>query len=172
MGQKISVDSATLMNKALEVIEAHWLYNVPEDSIEVLVHPQSIVHSLVRFVDGAEVAQLSLPDMKGAISYALFYPFGRYPRIMGRLDLAEIRQLEFLPLDERRFPAVRLAREAIRSGGTASAERFMNGALKFTEIVPFSERLLERYGGRTAGTFDELLALLSEIRLSEMRAGS
>src|SRR5262249_24712567 len=78
MGSKISIDSATLMNKALEVIEAHWLFGLPEERIEVIVHPQSIVHSLVRFVDGAELAQLSHPDMKGPISYALFYPYGRY----------------------------------------------------------------------------------------------
>ena len=140
------------------------------------MHPQSIVHSLVRFVDGVEVAQLSLPDMKGAISYALFYPFGRYPRVMGRLDLAEIRQLDFFPLDEERFPVVRLAREVIRAGGVASAvlnignelavERFSRGALKFTDIVPFAENLMGKFAGRSATSFEDLLDLLAEVRRS------
>ncbi|MER3502258.1 MAG: 1-deoxy-D-xylulose-5-phosphate reductoisomerase [Candidatus Fervidibacterota bacterium] len=125
MGAKVTIDSATLMNKGLEIIEARWLFNVPPERIEVVIHPQSIVHSLVEFVDGSVKAQLSLPDMRLPIQYALLYP-ERHPCPIERLDLTKVGMLTFEPPDERRFPCLRLAREAARLGGTMPA--VMNAA--------------------------------------------
>src|SRR5215212_3669753 len=120
MGNKISIDSATMMNKGLEVIEAHHLFAMPADRIDILIHPQSIVHSMVEYVDGSIVAQLSTTDMKFPIQYALLYP-DRVPAPFARLDLAKISRLEFLPVDPRRFPAVELAYTALRAGGSMPA---------------------------------------------------
>ncbi|NDC38913.1 MAG: 1-deoxy-D-xylulose-5-phosphate reductoisomerase [Proteobacteria bacterium] len=174
MGAKISIDSATLMNKALELIEAYWLFGVAEERIEVLVHPQSIVHSLVRLIDGSEIAQLSVPDMKGAIGYAFSYPHGRLAGLMPQLSLAEVRSLEFFELDAGRFPAVALARETLRQGGAASAvfnlaneiavDHFMQGRLTFTGILSFVERTLARYGSNAVTSIDGLFALMEEVR--------
>jgi 1-deoxy-D-xylulose-5-phosphate reductoisomerase len=143
MGRKISIDSATLMNKGLEVIEAHWLFDVGLDKIEVLVHPQSIVHSLVEFVDGSVVAQLGIPDMRVPISYALSYP-ERLETGLSRLNLTECGNLSFLPPDLNRFPALELAYEACRIGGClptvlnaaneVAVAAFLDGDLKFPEI--------------------------------------
>jgi 1-deoxy-D-xylulose-5-phosphate reductoisomerase len=143
MGRKISIDSATLMNKGLEVIEAHWLFDVGLDKIEVLVHPQSIVHSLVEFVDGSVVAQLGIPDMRVPISYALSYP-ERLETGLSRLNLTECGNLSFLPPDLNRFPALELAYEACRTGGClptvlnaaneVAVAAFLDGDLKFPEI--------------------------------------
>ena len=117
MGNKISIDSATMMNKGLEVIEAHHLFSMPADRIDILIHPQSIVHSMVEYVDGSIIAQLSTTDMKFPIQYALLYP-ERVVAPFARLDLAKIRNLEFQPVDSRRFPAVALAYDACRAGGS------------------------------------------------------
>ena len=143
MGSKITIDSATMMNKGLEVIEAHWLFALPYDQIDVLVHPESIVHSLVEFVDGGLLAQLGLPDMKLPIQYALTYP-DRLPMAGTRLDLAAIRALQFEHPDEARFPALRLAREAGIAGQTyptvlsaaddEAVAAFLRGALRFVDI--------------------------------------
>lgn len=143
MGRKISIDSATLMNKGLEVIEAHWLFDVGLDRIEVLVHPQSIVHSLVEFVDGSVVAQLGIPDMRVPISYALSYP-ERLETGLSRLNLTECSNLSFRKPDISRFPALQAAYEACRAGGCLPAvlnaanefavAAFLNGKLKFPEI--------------------------------------
>ena len=143
MGRKISIDSATLMNKGLEVIEAHWLFDVPYDRIEVLVHPQSIVHSLVEFVDGSVVAQLGIPDMRVPISYALSYP-ERLATGLARLNLTECSNLSFLKPDTGRFPALQKAYEACRIGGCLPAvlnaanevavAAFLDGKIKFPEI--------------------------------------
>ena len=143
MGRKISIDSATLMNKGLEVIEAHWLFDVPIDKIEVLVHPQSIVHSLVEFVDGSVVAQLGIPDMRVPISYALSYP-ERLDTGLSRLNLTECSNLSFLKPDTKRFPALQTAYEACRVGGClptvlnaaneVAVAAFLDGKLKFPEI--------------------------------------
>ncbi|HUP45698.1 MAG TPA: 1-deoxy-D-xylulose-5-phosphate reductoisomerase [Thermoanaerobaculia bacterium] len=159
MGSKISIDSATMMNKGLEVIEAHHLFEVPADRIDILIHPQSIVHSMVEYVDGSIVAQLSTTDMKFPIQYALLYP-DRVQAPFARLDLARIRNLEFLPVDRRRFPAVELAYEACRSGGSMPAvlnaanevavERFLAGELPFMAIVEVVSRVLERHAGHVA----------------------
>ena len=120
MGNKISIDSATMMNKGLEVIEAHHLFGMRPDQIDILIHPQSIVHSMVEYVDGSIMAQLSTTDMKFPIQYALLYP-DRVTAPFARLDLAKIRSLEFLTVDSRRFPAVELAYAACRAGGSMPA---------------------------------------------------
>jgi 1-deoxy-D-xylulose-5-phosphate reductoisomerase len=168
MGNKISIDSATMMNKGLEVIEAHHLFAQPVDAIDILIHPQSIVHSMVEFVDGSIIAQLSTTDMKFPIQYALLYP-DRVTAPFGRLDLAKIRTLDFLPVDPQRFPAVGLAYAACRAGGSMPAvlnaaneiavERFLAGELPFTGIVDIVSRVLDRHSGHVAAieTVDDAL---------------
>jgi 1-deoxy-D-xylulose-5-phosphate reductoisomerase len=156
MGNKISIDSATMMNKGLEVIEAHHLFDLHVDRIDILIHPQSIVHSMVEYVDGSIIAQLSTTDMKFPIQYALFYP-ERLPAPFARLDLTKIRTLDFLPVDAGRFPAVALAYAASRAGGSMPAvlnaaneiavERFLAGELPFTAIVDIVSRVLDRHAG-------------------------
>lgn len=126
MGAKISVDCATMMNKGLELIEAAYLFDVPEDRIDVLVHPQSIIHSLVSYDDGSVLAQLGLPDMRTPISYALSWPARMPLPGLERLDLAKIGRLEFMPPDPQRFPALRIARQAVSAGGGAPI--VLNGA--------------------------------------------
>ena len=152
MGQKISIDSATLMNKGLEVIEAHWLFDVELAKIEVLVHPQSIVHSLVEFIDGSVVAQLGIPDMRVPISYALSYP-ERLQTGLSRLNLSECRDLSFLEPDTARFPALQTAYEACRLGGCKPAvlnaanevavAAFLKGKINFPEIARVVEETVE-----------------------------
>ena len=154
MGNKISIDSATMMNKGLEVIEAHHLFDLPADRIDILIHPQSIVHSMVEYVDGSIMAQLSTTDMKFPIQYALLYP-ERVTAPFARLDLARIRTLDFLEVDPRRFPAVQLAYAACRAGGSAPAvlnaaneiavERFLASELPFTGIVEVVSRVLDKH---------------------------
>ena len=156
MGAKITIDSATLANKGLEVIEAHWLYDVEYDAIEVVIHPQSVVHSAVRFVDGSLKAQLGTPDMRLPIQYALTYP-QRLPSPAAAADLVATGRLDFEPPDEVRFPALRIAREAGRAGPRASAaliaadevavERFLDGTLDFPGIARLLEAAVERFGG-------------------------
>jgi 1-deoxy-D-xylulose-5-phosphate reductoisomerase len=156
MGAKITIDSATLVNKGLEVIEAHWLYDVGYDSIEVVIHPQSVVHSAVRFVDGSLKAQLGTPDMRLPIQYAMTYPT-RLPSPASAADLIATGRLDFEPPDEARFPALRICREAGRAGPRASAaliaadevavERFLDGTLDFPGIPGLLEAAVERFGG-------------------------
>ncbi|HYI11297.1 MAG TPA: 1-deoxy-D-xylulose-5-phosphate reductoisomerase [Thermoanaerobaculia bacterium] len=159
MGNKISIDSATMMNKGLEVIEAHHLFSMPADRIDIAIHPQSIVHSMVEYVDGSIIAQLSTTDMKFPIQYALFFP-DRLPAPFARLDLTRMRTLEFFPVDARRFPAVELAYQACREGGSMPAvlnaaneiavERFLAGELPFTGIVDIVRQVLERHAGHVS----------------------
>jgi 1-deoxy-D-xylulose-5-phosphate reductoisomerase len=159
MGNKISIDSATMMNKGLEVIEAHHLFDQPPERIDILIHPQSIVHSMVEYVDGSIIAQLSTTDMKFPIQYALLYP-ERVAAPFARLDLARMRTLDFHEVDARRFPAVELAYAACRAGGSMPAvlnaaneiavERFLAGELPFTGIVDIVERVLERHAGNVS----------------------
>ena len=125
MGKKITIDSATLMNKGLEVIEARWLFQVPLEKIEIIIHPQSIIHSMVVFIDGSVKAQLGVPDMKLPIQYALFYP-ERRPSSFERLDFTKIRELSFYKTDPDKFPSLKLAAEALQKGGTLPA--VLNGA--------------------------------------------
>jgi 1-deoxy-D-xylulose-5-phosphate reductoisomerase len=168
MGNKISIDSATMMNKGLEVIEAHHLFTMPAERVDILIHPQSIVHSMVEYVDGSIIAQLSTTDMKFPIQYALLYP-DRIVAPFARLDLTKIRTLEFMPVDPERFPAVELAYAACRAGGSAPAvlnaaneiavERFLAGELPFTSIVDIVSRVLDRHAGNVApiGSVDDAL---------------
>ena len=153
MGPKVTVDSATMMNKGFEVLEARWLFDVPVKDIEVVVHPESIVHSLVTFCDGSTLAQLSPPDMRVAIQYALSWPT-RLPAERRRLDLAGLGALTFRKPDAARFPCLRLVREACEAGGCATAvlaaadelavARFLRGEIRFTDIAAFVERCLEK----------------------------
>ena len=166
MGRKISVDSATMMNKGLEVIEACWLFNTPPERIEVLIHPQSVIHSMVEYVDGSVLAQLGNPDMRTPIAHALAFP-ERMTSGVARLNLLEIAKLEFEPMDFARFPCLRLAYEAMQAGGTTTAilnaaneiavEAFLAGKLRFTAIAELIEQTLSRLNGRAASTLEIIL---------------
>jgi 1-deoxy-D-xylulose-5-phosphate reductoisomerase len=168
MGPKITIDSATMMNKALELIEARWLFGLPATKLAVVVHPQSIVHSLVEFVDGAVIAQLSPPDMRLPIHYALHHPT-RVPGPARRLDFGESLRLDFEPPDPERFPAVRLGHQAAARGGTAGAvlnaaneeavRGFLDGALRFTDIAEVCERLLDEHPFRDNPTLEDVRRL-------------
>ena len=184
MGAKITIDSATLVNKGLEVLEAHWLYDVPDGAIEVVIHPQSVVHSAVRFVDGSVKAQLGTPDMRLPIQYALTYP-DRLPSPAAPADLPSTGRLDFRAPDETRFPALRVAREAGRRGPRASAAliaaddvavaRFLDGTLGFTGIPALLEAAVDRFGDVPADAsdpdVDELVALEAEVRDAFATAG-
>jgi len=175
MGSKITIDSATMMNKGLEIIEAHHLFSVGEERIEVIVHPESRVHSLVEFVDGTLIAQLSVNDMRFPILYALAYP-ERLPSPIGFLDLVEVGALTFERADERRFPALRLAREALRAGGGMPAvmnaanevavEAFLARRLRFADIARVVEEVMAKSasGRHVLGTLDDALAADAEGR--------
>ena len=151
MGPKVTIDSATMMNKGFEVIEARWLFDMPYDRIDVIVHPESIVHSMVTFSDGATLAQLSPPDMRVAVQYALTWP-SRLPSERAALDLAALGSLTFRRPDPKRFPCLRLVKEALAAGGCAPAvlavadeiavARFLRGEMKFTDIAATVERAL------------------------------
>jgi 1-deoxy-D-xylulose-5-phosphate reductoisomerase len=168
MGPKITVDSATMMNKALEIVESHWLFGLGAEQIEVLIHPQSVVHSFVEFVDGSVVAQLGPPDMKLPIQYALEYPHRR-PGLADRLDWKRPWRLDFEPADPEQFPALALGHEVARVGGTSGAvlnaaneaavEAFLNGELHFTEIVPACRSVLEMHDFDPNPTLDRLVVL-------------
>jgi 1-deoxy-D-xylulose-5-phosphate reductoisomerase len=168
MGPKITVDSATLMNKALEIIESRWLFDLAPDQIDVVVHPQSVVHSMVEFLDGSIIAQLGLPDMKLPIQYALEFPHRR-PGIAPRLDLATGWHLDFEPPDPDRFPALKLGQVCAKAGGTSGAvlnaaneaavAGFLAGELHFTEIVPACRSVLEEHPYETEPTLERLVEL-------------
>ncbi len=154
MGAKITIDSATMMNKGLEVIEAHWLYNMPYDNIKVIIHPESIIHSLVEFQDGAVMAQLGTPDMRVPIQYALSYP-NRLPLSGERLSLTQLQSLHFYEPDLNRFPSLRYAFESGKIGGTmptvlnaaneVAVERFLQREITFLEIEECIERTMEKH---------------------------
>jgi 1-deoxy-D-xylulose-5-phosphate reductoisomerase len=175
MGAKITIDSATLANKGLEVIEAHWLYDVDYDVIDVVVHPQSVVHSAVLFVDGSLKAQLGTPDMRLPIQYALTHP-ERLPSPATPPDLLAAARLDFRAPDETRFPALRIAREAGRTGSRAAAAliaadevavaRFLDGTLDFLGIPRLLEAVVDRFGQGPdqAPDVDELVDLDREVR--------
>lgn len=173
MGAKISVDSATMFNKGLEVIEAARLFALPEERIGVLVHPQSAVHGLVHFADGSVLAQLASPDMRTPIAHALAWP-ERMAASVAPLDLAALGRLEFFPPDEERFPALALARQALRAGGGAptilnaanevAVERFLHGRLPFLAIAEVVERALSRLGAPPVADLPAVLALDAEAR--------
>lgn len=174
MGSKVTIDSATLANKGLEVIEAHWLYDVEYDAIEVVIHPQSVVHSAVRFVDGSLKAQLGTPDMRLPIQYAMTYP-DRQPSPAAPADLLATARLDFRAPDMDRFPALRIARDAGIAGPWASAaliaaddvavERFLAGSLDFMGIPRLLEAAVERFGaGPGEPDIEALVALDADVR--------
>ena len=168
MGAKISVDSATMMNKGLELIEAYYLFGIPEDRVDILVHPQSIIHSMVSYIDGSVLAQLGTPDMRTPISYALAWP-RRMTSPSTRLDLGEIATLTFESPDSERFPALRLAREALKTGGSAptilnasnevAVAGFLGGNLGFLDIPRVVEETLEKIPASVIGSVDDVLSV-------------
>jgi 1-deoxy-D-xylulose-5-phosphate reductoisomerase len=172
MGRKITIDSATLMNKGLEVIEAHWLFDIPPDRIAVVVHPQSIVHSMVELTDGSTIAQLGVTDMRLPIQYAFSYP-ERWEAPLPPLDLARAGTLEFMPPDLERFPCLALAYRALRRGGTAmvalnaanevAVEAFLAGRLAFPTIARIIDDTLSAHDVQRAET-------LEVVRESDRRA--
>ena len=173
MGEKISIDSATMMNKGLEIIEAHYLFGVKEPVIDVVIHPQSIVHSLVSYSDGSVLAQLAQPDMKIPIAYTLSWP-KRMNINMSRLDLAKVGLLEFYDPDVEKFPALRLARESINLGGSAclvlnaaneiAVAGFLAGKIRFTDIVTLVEKVLEKNIESAPKSIEEVILMDNEVR--------
>jgi 1-deoxy-D-xylulose-5-phosphate reductoisomerase len=167
MGAKITIDSATLMNKGLEVIEAHWLFNCSADEIDIVIHPQSVVHSMIELVDGSIIAQLGMTDMRHAIQYALTYP-ERHPTSLPRLDLAALGKLEFFPPDTDKFPCLTLAYDALRKAGTMPAvlnaanevavAAFLNGKIKFGEIPRLIRGACEAHAPQPATNLETVLA--------------
>ena len=173
MGAKITIDSATLMNKGLEVIEAHWLFNARPDQIEVVVHPQSIIHSMVEYVDGSILAQLGNPDMRTPIAYALGYP-QRIESGVASLNLLEIAKLEFEAPDTRRFPCLQLAYDALRLGGTAPAilnavnevavAAFLSRQIHFLDIPAVIAKALDTIKIAPVTSLEQLIAVDAEAR--------
>lgn len=173
MGAKISVDSATMMNKGLEVIEAHHLFGMPEDRIDVLVHPESVIHSMVSYVDGSVLAQLGTPDMRTPIAYTLAWP-DRMVAPAARLDLASLTKLTFEAPDPERFPALRLAREALKSLGRAptilsaanevAVESYLSGQIGFLDIAGIVEDTLTRVPNASLTSLDDVYETDSEAR--------
>ena len=166
MGQKISIDSATLMNKGFEVIEAHFLFGLPLAQIEVVLHPQSIVHSFVEYRDGSLLAQLSNPDMRIPISYALAWP-ERLTNSASRLDLIKLARLDFEAIDEKRYPCLDLAYKALKIGGTATTilnaaneiavQAFLEGKINFTAIARLNKQVLEKIHSRPVASVEVIL---------------
>lgn len=181
MGAKITLDSATLLNKGLEVIEAHWLFHLPYEQIDVLIHPQSIVHSLVEFKDCALLAQLGVPDMKVPIQYALTYP-QRREADWPRLDLAQVGQLTFFPPDVVRFPCLQLAYEAGRTGGSmpavlnaaneAAGTLFLEGKIGFLQIEDLISRVMDRHRVVPDPVLEEILAADAWARVEVQRVAA
>ena len=173
MGPRITIGSATMMNKAFEVLEAHWLFGFDAERIEVVIHPQSIVHSMVEFVDGSMLAQCGVPDMRVPILFCLGYP-DRLPFGFEPFDPLKWRSLEFEPFDERRFPAVRLAYDALAAGGDAGAvlnaadeiatAAFLDGRISFPEITATSARVLQQRPARPIASIADALAADREGR--------
>jgi len=168
MGAKISVDSATLVNKGLELIEAHFLFGLPSERIDIVIHPQSVIHSMVEFVDGSVLAQLGTPDMRIPIAYALAWP-ERLETPTQRLDLAAVARLDFEAPDLMRFPALRLAREALEHGGAApivlnaanevAVASFLAEEIMFTDIVKIVSEALDELDFAAPASIDEVLEI-------------
>jgi 1-deoxy-D-xylulose-5-phosphate reductoisomerase len=173
MGEKISIDSATLMNKALEIIEAFYLFRLREDQIDVLIHPQSIVHSLVEFIDSSMIAQLSVPDMKIPILYSLGYP-DRFDSVSEGLDLGKLGKLDFYEVDTQRFPSIRLARLVLSEGGNSGAvmnsanevavQHFLGGQITFSEIFSVVEAVLEESDFHPIQHVEDVVATIESTR--------
>lgn len=173
MGPKISVDSATLMNKGLEVIEAHWLFDASADSIEVLIHPQGIVHSMVEFVDGSVLAHLAVPNMEGPIAHALLHP-KRHKDALSSLDLASIGELSFSKVDTKKFPALKLAYDALKAGGSmpcalnaaneVAVAAFLDRKIPFTRITEVVDKALSQHNSRPIKGLDHAIEADQETR--------
>jgi 1-deoxy-D-xylulose-5-phosphate reductoisomerase len=173
MGKKVTVDSASLMNKGLEVIEAHWLFGVPASRIEVHIHPQSIVHSMVEYIDGSVIAQMALPDMRGPIAYALSYP-QRLDLRLPSLNLFEAGPLSFQPVDRERFPALALAYQALETGGTMPAvlnaanevavEAFLEGRLEFLKVPAVIQKTMKNHQPLRLNSVEDVLQAHSWAR--------
>jgi 1-deoxy-D-xylulose-5-phosphate reductoisomerase len=173
MGRKITVDSATMMNKGLELIETGRLFGIAEDRIEIVIQPQSVIHSMVEYADGAVIAQLGSPDMKGPISYALSYP-ERWPADVAPLDFRKLRGLDFEPPDEETFSCLRLAREAMRAGGSSPialnaaneilVRLFLDGKIRFLDIQTQLERAMDRHVQSAARDVDDILRIDAAVR--------
>ncbi len=173
MGQKISVDSSTMMNKGLELIEAHWLFNCPPDKLEVVIHPQSIIHSMVRYADGSVLAQLGNPDMRTPIAYCLGLP-ERIDSGVGALDFGKLSDLTFAQPDFARYPCLKLAYDAMFVGGSApcvlnaanevAVAAFLRGQIGFTDIAKVVSACLEQHSASDLHHIDDLLDLDSQIR--------
>ena len=173
MGAKISVDSATMMNKGLELIEAHYLFGLPSQRIDIVVHPQSVVHSMVQFVDGSVLAQMGAPDMRIPIAYALAWP-ERMPTPAPRLDFSTLGSLDLEAPDLQRFPALRLARQALEDGGSApivlnaaneiAVEHFLRGSIGFTEIASTVEHALGSTAYPPPESIEDVIAIDREVR--------
>jgi len=165
MGKRITIDSATLMNKGLEVIEAHWLFDLPPEKIDVMVHPQSVVHSMVEFVDGSIIAQLGTADMRTPIQYALTYP-ERLPSPVAGLDWAAVSRFDFLQTDRKKFPCISLAYQAMQNGGTTptvlnaadevAVEAFLDRRIPFPDIPKIIERVLNAHQGSKADSIESI----------------
>lgn len=168
MGKKITIDSATLMNKAFEMVEAHWLFGLPAEKIQVVIHPQSIIHSMVEFIDGAVIAQMSSPDMRLPIQLALTEPY-RFEGPMKRLDWTRSMSLEFVPPDLDRFPAIALGFQIVELGGTAgvvvnaadevAVDAFLKGKLAFDKIVPACQGILDNHYYDARPSFEQILEM-------------
>jgi 1-deoxy-D-xylulose-5-phosphate reductoisomerase len=175
MGRKISVDSASMMNKGLEVIEAHWLFNAAADDIQVVVHPQSVIHSMVQYVDGSVLAQMGNPDMRTPIAHALAYP-ERIDAGVAPLDLFKVAKLNFVAPDFERFPCLALAYQALRAGGTAPAilnaanevavESFLNGKISFLEIPELIAAVLASQVRVDVNTLEDVLLADVQARVA------
>ncbi len=175
MGEKITIDSATLMNKGFEVIEARWLFGFEADQIAVVVHPQSVVHSMVEMIDGSMIAQLGVTDMRHAIQYALTYP-ERRENCMPPLDLAELSELTFEEPDSDRFPCLGLAYDALRRGGTAAAAlnaanevavaAFLDGKIMLPDIARINRSVMEKHQSRDAVSLESILSADDDARIA------
>ncbi len=173
MGAKITIDSSTMMNKGLEIIEAHWLFDLPVEKIEPVIHPQSIIHSIVTFTDGSSKAQLGPPDMKVPIIYALSYP-GRLPLETPRMDWSQTHELTFEPVDYERFPCVKLAMDSIESGGVAptvlnaanevAVQRFLNEEIGYIDIPKIVEKSLDKISSQHTLNVELLKEIDKETR--------
>jgi 1-deoxy-D-xylulose-5-phosphate reductoisomerase len=179
MGRKISVDSATMMNKGLEIIEACWLFNTTQDKVEVVLHPQSVIHSMVEYIDGSVLAQLGNPDMRTPIAHALAWP-ERMGSGSAGLDLFDVARLDFEPPDLKRFPCLRLAQQAIKAGGTASTilnaaneiavAAFLEGKLNFADIPAVIEVALSEVPSREMVSLEVVLEADTAARVGARQA--
>jgi 1-deoxy-D-xylulose-5-phosphate reductoisomerase len=174
MGNKITIDSATLMNKGLEIIEAHWLFGMAVESIKVVVHPQSILHSAVQFIDGSVIGQLGVPDMRLPIHYALFYPERASSDLVPRLDLCKVQNLSFEEPDEQRFPCLNLCRQAaynqdsfpcvLNAANEMAVDAFLSQRIKFTDVPVFIEQMLDAHQPVRDPSLEDIVAVDQETR--------